>query len=153
MDSSLLKRRPVDTLTYNNWEEWFYLFQEWSKGEGIDYILQKTVRQYAQHIALSFSGFGSGATPVSTTLSNAIPENAVLQLIKVQDLLESLQVVEDLPLCGHWDVVRLEKWSKAEAKMRYTMTICVDDIDSKALKECNTVKDGWESLWSKYSNI
>jgi hypothetical protein len=37
--------------------------------------------------------------------------------------------------------------------MRYTMTICVDNIDSKALKECNTVKDGWESLWSKYSNI
>ena len=33
------------------------------------------------------------------------------------------------------------------------MTICVDEIDSKALKECKTVKEGWELLWSKYSNI
>ena len=37
--------------------------------------------------------------------------------------------------------------------MRYTMTICVDDIDSKALKEFNTVKEGWESIWTKYSKI
>jgi gag-polypeptide of LTR copia-type len=50
-------------------------------------------------------------------------------------------------------VSRLEKWSKAEAKIRYTITICVDDIDSKSLKEHNTVKTGWEALWAKYSKI
>jgi hypothetical protein len=120
MDSSLLKKRPVDTLTYDNWEEW-------SKGEGIDYVLRKTVRQYAQHVAPlvapSFSGFGTSTTPVSTTLasttpcSNAVPKNAVLRPIEVRDLLESLQIVEDLPLYGYWDVVQLEKWSNAEAKM------------------------------------
>jgi hypothetical protein len=128
MDTSLLKRRPVGALTYDNSEQWFYPFQEWSKGEGADYVLRKTVRQYAQHFA-PFSGFGTGTTPGS----NATPENAVPWPIEVRDLLESLQIVEDLPLCGYWDVVRLERWSKAEAKMRYTMTICVDDIDSKAL--------------------
>ena len=47
MDSTLQKKRPVDTLTFDNWEEWFYLFFEWSKGEGIDYVLRKTVQQYA----------------------------------------------------------------------------------------------------------
>jgi hypothetical protein len=33
------------------------------------------------------------------------------------------------------------------------MTICVDDIDSKALKEYSTVKEGWDVLWVKYSKI
>ena len=44
---SLQKKRPVDTLIYNNSEEWFYLFQEWTKGEGIDFILHKTAQEYA----------------------------------------------------------------------------------------------------------
>ena len=30
------------------------------------------------------------------------------------------------------------------------MTICVDDIDLKALKEHATVKTGWEELKAKY---
>ena len=36
---------------------------------------------------------------------------------------------------------------------KQALTICVDDIDSKALKEFSTVKEGWEALWVKYSKI
>jgi hypothetical protein len=101
MDSSLLKRRPVDTLTYDNSEQWFYLFEEWSKGERLDFVLQKTVRQYAQHVALlPFRGFGTSTT-LTASSNNATPENAVPRLIKVRDLLESLQIVENLPLSRH----------------------------------------------------
>ena len=127
------------------------MFFEWSKGEGIDYVLRKTVQQYAHIVTQQFAGFGATNTPTSdgTTSSTA----GTPRPIEVQDLLESLNIVEDTPLRGYWDAVRLEKWSKAEAKMRYTMTICVDDIDSKALKEFNTVKEGWESIWTKYSKI
>lgn len=153
MDSSLHKKRPVDTLTYDNWEEWFYLFQEWSKGEGIDYVLRKTVRQYAYQVAQPFSGFGTGTTPPSSSNATQTPENAVPRPIEVRDLLESLNIIEEMPLRGYWDIARLEKWSKAEAKIRYTITICIDDIDSKALKEYATIKEGWESLWAKYSKI
>jgi hypothetical protein len=64
-----------------------------------------------------------------------------------------LNIIEEIPLQGHWDIARLEKWSKSESKIRYTLTICVDDIDSKALKEFSTVKEGWEALWVKYSKI
>ena len=45
--SSLQKKRPVEVLTYDNWEEWFYLLGEWAKGESIDFVLRKTVQQYA----------------------------------------------------------------------------------------------------------
>ena len=153
MDSSTHKRKPVDTLTYDNWEEWFYLFQEWSKGEGIGYVLQKTVRQYAYHIAQPFNGFGTGTTPSTGSSTAQTPENAVPRPIEVRDLLEGLKIIEEMPLQGYWDVARLEKWSKAEARIRYTITICVNDIDSKALKKHDTMKEGWESLKAKYSRI
>ena len=153
MDSSTHKRKPVDTLTYDNWEEWFYLFQEWSKGEGIGYVLQKTVRQYAYHVAQPFNGFGTGTTPSTGSSTAQTPENAVPRPIEVRDLLEGLKIIEEMPLQGYWDVARLEKWSKAEARIRYTITICVNDIDSKALKKHDTMKEGWESLKAKYSRI
>ena len=112
MDSSLHKKRPVDTLTYDNWEEWFYLFQEWSKGEGIDYVLRKTVRQYAYQVAQPFSGFGTGTTPPSSSNATQTPENAVPRPIEVRDLLESLNIIEEMPLRGYWDIARLEKMVK-----------------------------------------
>jgi hypothetical protein len=132
--SSLQKKRPVDTLTYDNWEEWFYLFQEWTKGEGIDFVLRKTAQQYALQTTQGPAGLGG-------------------HLLDIQDLLESLNIVEEPLLQGQWDQTRLERWSKAESKIRYTMTICVSDIDAKALKEYGTVKAGWEALRVKYSNI
>ena len=101
-----------------------------------------------------FNSFGTGLTLSSSSATTTqTPENAVPRPIEVRDLLESLNIVEDMPLRGYWDVTRLEKWSKAEAKIRYTITICIDDIDSKTLKEYRTIKEGWESLWSKYSRI
>jgi hypothetical protein len=63
MDSSIQKKRPVDTLTYENSEQWFYLFKKWAKGEGIDFVLRKTAQQYALHGAQPFAGFGTGTTP------------------------------------------------------------------------------------------
>jgi hypothetical protein len=44
--SSLQKKRPVETLTYENWEQWFDLFGDWAKGEGIEFVLRKTVIEY-----------------------------------------------------------------------------------------------------------
>jgi Reverse transcriptase (RNA-dependent DNA polymerase)/gag-polypeptide of LTR copia-type len=151
MDSTILKKRPVDTLTYDNSEEWFYLFGEWSKGEGIDFVLRKTVHQYAHQGIQPFAGFGTGTTPRSTDPQT--PVDIISRPLDVQDLLESLGIKEEIPLRGQWDITRLEKWSKAEAKIRYVLTICVDDIDSKALREFKTVKLGWEALWVKYSKI
>ena len=151
MDPSIQKKRPVDTLTHDNSEEWFYLFKEWAKGEGMDFVLRKTAQQYAYQSVQPFTGFGTGTTPSSS--NPGTPADILPRSLDVQDLLESLNIIEQTPLRGQWDATRLEKWSKAESKIRYTLTICVDDIDSKVLKESNTVKEGWESLWSKYSKI
>jgi hypothetical protein len=133
MDStSLQKKRPVETLTYDNWEEWFYLFEEWAKGESIDFVLRKTVQQYAYTFSVPDS------TPTSSESSTSLRVRSP----DVQDLLDSLNIVEETPLLGEWSQPRLEKFVKAESKMRYTITICVDDIDAKSIKNCDSVRSG-----------
>jgi hypothetical protein len=73
MDSSIQKKRPVNTLTHDNWEEWFYLFKEWAKGEGMDFVLQKTAQQYALQGTQPFAGFGTGTTPSSSNPGTPAP--------------------------------------------------------------------------------
>jgi hypothetical protein len=144
--SSLQKKRPVETLTYDNWEEWFYLFEEWAKGELIDFVLRKAAKQYAY--IFSTPGI-HGTTPASSESSSSLS----VRSSDIQDLLDSLKIQEETPLLGEWDQTRLEKFVKAESKMRYTITICVDDIDAKLVKNCDSVQLGWITLWDKYSVI
>jgi hypothetical protein len=146
---SIQKKRPVDTLTYENHEEWFFLFKEWTKGEGIDFVLRKSVEDYAKNVT-PFNGFGSGITPESSNTSTA---SGIVRSIEVQDLLDGLGIQEEQPLQGSWNLPRLEKYAKAESKIRYTITICVDDIDSKLLKEHQFVRNGWDALSAKYLKI
>jgi hypothetical protein len=141
--SSLQKKRPVETLNYDNWEQWFYLFGEWAKGEGIDFVLRKTVQDYAYIFSIP------DITPTSSDSSNSLS----VRPLEIQDLLESMNIQEETPLLGEWNQTRLEKYAKAEAKMRYTLTICVDDIDAKSIKNCDSVQSGWKTIWSKYSMI
>jgi hypothetical protein len=89
MESSIEKKRPVGILTHDNQEEWFYLFKEWAKGEGIDYVLRKTAKEYAY--SEQFNGFGTGSTPSSSSS----PEKRSLE---VANLLESLNITERQPL-------------------------------------------------------
>jgi hypothetical protein len=103
MEFSIEKKRPVGILTADNWEQWFYLFGEWTKGEGIDFVLRKTVHEYAY--VDRFNGFGTGSTPSSSSTS---PEKRPLE---VADLLQSLGITEKQPLQGYWDVSRLKQRS------------------------------------------
>jgi hypothetical protein len=50
-------------------------------------------------------------------------------------------------------VTRLEKWVKAEAKVRYIIKICLNDINIRSLKDHDTLKISYEALWDKYSKI
>ena len=144
MDVSIKRKQPVDILTYNNQEDWFYLFTEQARVEGIDYILRKTVWDYAYYD--QFNSFGTRTTPSSSSSPDIRSPDVV-------DLLESLNIVEKLPLTRYWDLPRLEKQAKGKAKLQYTITICIDDIDSKSLREFNTIKAGQEALQAKYSKI
>jgi hypothetical protein len=62
-------------------------------------VLRKTVQQYAHIVTQQFAGFGATNTPTSdgTTSSTA----GTPRPIEVQDLLESLNIVEDTPLRGY----------------------------------------------------
>lgn len=102
MDSTIQKKRPVDTLTRDNWEEWFYLFKEWTKGEGIDYVLRKTAQDYTLVIDKPFTGFGTGTTP-----SCSSPETLEVSIrpFEIQDLLEGLDIKEGQPLKGEWNLI------------------------------------------------
>ena len=145
------RKRPVDTLTYTNWENWFSLFELWAQGEGIDFVLRKTATQYAYTSTIpgvSTQSTNLSPTPNSSGLPTPQPTDRSLEVL---DLLESLQIVEKTPLEGHWDEARLQRWIRAQAKVRYTMAICVEEIDNLMLKEHKTVKAGWEALQAKYS--
>ena len=124
------KKRPVDTLIYDNHKEWFFLFKEWAKGEGIDFVLRKSLEDYAKDVMTTFNSFGSGTTPKSSNTSIAL---GIVRSIEVQDLLDGLGIQEEQPLQGSWNLPRLEKYARAESKVRYTITIYVDDINSKLL--------------------
>ena len=137
-------KKPVDTLTYDNWKDWFELFQLWAGGKGIDFILRKTIAQYAYTSTTS-----TNWTPNS---SDQAPQPATRPL-EVLDLLESLQIVEETPLKGCWDEARLGRWKMADATVRYTLKICLDSIDNILLAEHNTVKGAWEELKRKYSRV
>jgi len=143
--SSLQKKRPVETLTYENWEQWFDLFGDWAKGEGIDFVLRKTVIEYCYTFSVpSISG---------TTLTSSESSSLSVRPLEIQDLLESMNIQEETPLLGEWNLARLEKYAKAESKVRYTLMICVDDIDGKLIKDCGSVRTGWQTIWTKYSVI
>ena len=123
MEFSIEKKRPVGILTFDNYEQWFDLFGEWTMGEGIDFVLRKTVYEYAY--VDRFNGFGIGSTPSSSSS----PEKRTLEVAK---LLEKLKVTEKQPLQGHWDVTRLEKWVKAIAKVRYIIKIWFRYLKNRA---------------------
>jgi hypothetical protein len=131
--SSLQKKRPVETLNYDNWEQWFDLFGDWAKGEGIDFVLRKTVIEYCYIFSVPSI---SGTTPASSDSTLSV------RPLEIQDLLDSMNIQEDTPLLGEWNLIRLEKYAKAKAKMRYTIMICVDDIDGKLIKDCGSVRTG-----------
>jgi hypothetical protein len=89
----------------------------------------------------------SGTTPASSDSTLSV------RPFEIQDLLDSMNIQEDTPRLGEWNLTRLEKYAKAEAKMRYTIMICVDDIDGKLIKDCGSVRTGWQTIWTKYSVI
>ena len=62
--------------------------------------------------------------------------------LEIQDLLESINIQEETPLLGEWNLARLEKYVKAELKVRYTLIICVNNIDGKLIKDCGSVQTG-----------
>ena len=85
MESSIEKKRPVGILTFDNWEQWFDFFGEWTKGEGIDFVLRKTVYEYAY--IDRFNGFGTGSTPSLVLVLKK-------RTLEVAELLESLKITK-----------------------------------------------------------
>jgi hypothetical protein len=96
-------------------------------------VLRKTVIEYCYIFSVPSI---SGTTPTSSESTLSI------RPLEIQDLLDSMNIQEDTPLLSKWNLTRLEKYTKAEAKMRYTIIICVDDIDGKLIKDCGSVQLG-----------
>ena len=113
-------------------------FGDWAKGEGIDFVLRKTVIEYCYIFSVPSI---SGTTPTSSESSSLS-----VRPLEIQDLLDSMNIQEDKPLLGEWNLTRLEKYLKAESKVRYTLIIYIDDIDSKLIKDCGSVQIGWQTI-------
>ena len=98
-------------------------------------MLRKTVIEYCYIFSVPSI---SSTTLVSSESSISLS----IQPLEIQDLLESMNIQEETPLLSEWNLARLEKYTKAELKVRYTLIICVNNIDGKLIKDCGSIQIG-----------
>ena len=97
-------------------------------------MLRKTVIEYCYIFSVpSISGM---------TLMSSESSSLSIRPLEIQDLLESMNIQEETPLLSEWNLARLEKYTKAELKVRYTLIICVNNIDGKLIKDCGSIQIG-----------
>jgi hypothetical protein len=65
----------------------------------MDFVLRKIAQEYALLGTQSFAGFRTGTTPSSS--NSGTPSNTPLRIHDIQDLLESLNIIKEIPLQGH----------------------------------------------------
>jgi hypothetical protein len=49
-----------------------------------------------------------------------------------------MNIQEETPLLGEWNLARLEKYIKAKLKVRYILIIYINNIDGKLIKDCGS---------------
>ena len=122
--SKLAKKRPAPVLTRANWRRWFEIMETYFEGERLGYVLRQTEMEYA----FIRPGFGSGShTPMSDN------ENDPLNAGRV------------------WNTEKRAEYCAAAAKVRYILTICIDDFDAEFIREFDSTKQKWDQLRAKYS--
>jgi hypothetical protein len=66
----------------------------------MDFVLRKTAQQYALQGTQPFAGFGSRTTPSSSNPGTPAPVDIPPRLLDIQDLLESLNIIEQILIRG-----------------------------------------------------
>lgn len=122
MDAALLaKKRPVAVLTRQNWRDWFHIFKLYLAGEGLAFVIEKTLNQYAAvNVADALKNLDLNGT-ASQTATTALDANCRVT------------------------------YDTSSAKVQYLLTICVDSLDNDLIRNYTTAYDQWAALYAKYN--
>ena len=139
------KRQPVDTLTHQNWREWFQLIELYFAGEELDFVLHQTEEEYCS--VIGFADQYGTSTGVNT------PGTEKEGIESLGKTLEGLSLGKAKPQGGRLNIEKQRQFRKASAKVLYTISICIDSLDIDMIYEFATVKEKWDHLRMKYSKV
>ena len=132
------KKRPLPILTSANYESWFKLGKLYLQQEDIEFVLNVTQEEYS--LVGDFQKLKI-ATPTTSNDGNLrTPQFKEPASSFEYQQTESRYVNED----------RLKQWKKADAKVKYNITICTDGYDSEGIRGMKTGKEMWNFLHDKY---
>ena len=126
-DSFLTKKRHVPVLTRQNWRDWFYRLRLYLAGEGLAFVIDKSLIEYAG-LAEGFGSLGLGDKDKdkdATTASTARKPS--------------------------YDKDRYAQYEAASAKVQYQISISIDSLDSDSIRTFSTAYEQWQHLWTKYN--
>jgi hypothetical protein len=141
----LSKKQPVETLLYKNWREWFKLLKMHFVAEELDFVINQTEEEYCT--VLRFTDQSGTSTDVDT------PVTGREDIDKLGKKLEGLNIQEEKPQQGRINIEKQRLYYKASAKVLYTITICIDPIDTDLVSKTTTAKEVWDQLYTKYSKV
>ena len=125
-DSFLAKKRYVPVLTRQNWRDWFYRLKLHFASEGLVFVIEKTLFQYAS------------VTPLTEDFTK----------LDLKD--DNVNVTPSFkkPVI---DAERQAHYNTASAKVQYQISISIDSLDSDSVRALSTAYEQWDALWNKYN--
>lgn len=133
-------RRPVPTLSRENWRVWFKQFEYWLIGESIDYVITKTLLEYA-----------GIKTPVSSSSSSFTTANLQMEDITRGFAQLGVETKPEDMNDGPMNVENHQKYRAANAKVMFMLSKCVGEFDQQFIEAHVNAKDQWDALKAKYS--
>jgi hypothetical protein len=113
--------------------------------EELDFVINQTEEDYCT--VLRFTDRSGTSTDVDT------PVTGCEDIDKLRKKLEGLNIQEEKPQQGRINIEKQKLYCKASAKVLYTITICIDPIDTDLVSKTATAKEVWDQLYTKYSKV
>ena len=119
-------KRPVPTLTHQNWREWFEDFKYWIIGEKIVFVITQTLVEYATKP--SFPPFSTDNTiPLADRTKEDEQKEDKKGFVAMKDTLDKI-------IPPGLDEAKQERYESAEAKILFMISKCIDQFDREHVK-------------------
>lgn len=137
----------MPVLTRQNHERFFKQLKLYFDGESIGYVLDQTEFEYA-----AFQREG-GVTPnTDDSIEDISKTMGDLSASGIQGSSKGKGKEKEQPYWT-WNVEKRKEYKAASAKVLYTLSICIDEMDNEYIEDFNTATEKWEALKSKYGKI
>jgi hypothetical protein len=144
------KKRPVDTLTYKNWKEWFKLLKMYFVGEELDFVIYQTEVEYCT--AQSEPGVrseGGRLSPEKQRLYRKASAKVLYTITICVDSIDADLVSETATAKEVWDQL-YTKYSKVRPQANRDD---IKKITAFKLQEGTTIENAWTFLKTTRARI